>query len=80
MYIEIYSKEDCSHCIQAENIAQQVCQENDLHKYSKLMLNSDFSREELLEKFPTARTFPQIKIDGKAIGGVDNFIKYLQEL
>ena len=79
MFIEIYSKEDCSNCVQAENIAQQVCQEN-AHTYSKLMLNSDFSREELLEKFPTARTFPQIKIDGQAIGGVDNFIKYLQEL
>jgi glutaredoxin len=29
-----------------------------------------------MEKFPTARTFPQITIDGKAIGGYDEFWKW----
>ena len=38
-------------------------------------LNEDFSREELFEKFPTARTFPQIAIDGKGIGGWVEFEK-----
>ena len=38
-----------------------------------LKLGKDFSREELFEQFPTARTFPQIKIDGKVIGGWDAF-------
>ena len=28
-------------------------------------------KEELLELFPTARTFPQIKVDGESIGGFD---------
>ena len=27
----------------------------------------------MMEAFPTARTFPQIRIDGEAIGGYDNF-------
>ena len=36
-------------------------------------LNKDFGREELIEKFPTARTFPQIKIDGQPIGGWAEF-------
>ena len=26
-----------------------------------------------MEQFPTARTFPQIRIDGEAIGGFDEF-------
>jgi glutaredoxin len=29
-----------------------------------------------MEKFPTARTFPQITIDGEAIGGYDEFWKW----
>jgi glutaredoxin len=37
------------------------------------MLEEDFSRDELFEKFPTARTFPQITIDGESIGGFMEF-------
>ena len=32
-------------------------------------LGEDFDREELLEKFPTARTFPQITAHGEYVGG-----------
>ena len=68
MIIEIYSKEQCPYCDRAERIAQQFVQESH-HKYSKYMLGTDFDREKMLEMFPTAKTFPQIKIDGKSIGG-----------
>ena len=40
------------------------------------MLDEDFTREELFEIFPTARTFPQIKIDGESIGGFDQLQKW----
>ena len=33
------------------------------------MLDQDYTREDFFKKFPTARTFPQIKIDGTDIGG-----------
>ena len=33
------------------------------------MLDEDFTREELYEKFPTARTFPQITAHGEYLGG-----------
>ena len=29
------------------------------------MLDEDFTREDLMETFPTARTFPQIVVDGE---------------
>jgi glutaredoxin len=29
----------------------------------------DFSRDVFFDMFPTARTFPQIKVDGVSIGG-----------
>ena len=37
------------------------------------MLDVDFNREEMLEKFPGARTFPQIIVDGEKIGGYTEF-------
>ena len=78
MKIEIYSKPACPFCDKALFLAQQVVQESS-HTYNKYMLNEDFTREELFEKFPTARTFPQITIDGESIGGYTEFEAYLRE-
>ena len=77
MKIEIYSKTNCVYCDKAVHIAQQIIQETSEHSYDKYMLEEDFTREELLEKFPHARTFPQIVIDGENIGGYSNFLNYL---
>jgi glutaredoxin 3 len=74
MIIEIYSKDQCPYCDMALHKAQAMVQENtDKLTYKKLGV--DFNREELLEQFPTARTFPQIKIDGVSIGGWTEFQK-----
>ena len=78
MKIEIYSKPACPFCDKALFLAQQVVQES-VHTFNKYMLNEDFTREELFEKFPTARTFPQITIDGESIGGYTEFEAYLRE-
>ena len=74
----VYSKPACPFCDKALFLAQQVVQES-VHTYNKYMLNEDFTREELFEKFPTARTFPQITIDGESIGGYTEFEAYLRE-
>jgi glutaredoxin-related protein len=42
------------------------------------MLDEDFTREQLFEEFPTARTFPQIRVDGKSIGGYDQLAEYVK--
>ena len=78
MKIEIYSKPACPFCDKALFLTQQVVQES-VHTYNKFMLDEDFTREELFEKFPTARTFPQITIDGESIGGYTEFEAYLRE-
>ena len=72
MLIEIYSKEQCPYCDMAERIAQQFIQESH-HKYTKFMLDVDFDREKMMELFPTARTFPQITINGELVGGYTEF-------
>jgi len=53
--------------------AQAMMQESSDIKTAVYKLGLDFGRDEMMAKFPTARTFPQIKIDGKSIGGWDQF-------
>ena len=62
--IEIYSKPSCPYCVKAKNLCEQQG-----YEYTYKMLDEDFTREELFEIFPGARTFPQNKIDRENIGG-----------
>jgi len=78
MKIEIYGRPNCLYCDKAVHVAQQLVQETSENSYTKFMLGEDFTREELFEKFPTARTFPQITVDGESIGGYDNFVTLLE--
>ena len=66
--IEIWSKPQCPFCDKAENLCKQKNFE-----YKNYMLNVDFTREQMFEKFPSARTFPQITINGELIGGYTEF-------
>jgi len=70
--VEIYGKDFCPYCDKAVNLAKGI--DGISHEYKKL--GRDFTREELFEQFPGARTFPQIKIDGENIGGYDEFWKW----
>lgn len=72
--IEIWGKPACPFCERAK----ALCESRDL-KYSYFELGKEFTREEILEQFPGAKTFPQIKINGAAIGGYDNLGAYLEE-
>ena len=72
MKVEIYSKPQCPYCDMALNLAIAEKAE-----YTKLMLDEDFGREDMLEKFPTARTFPQIIVDGEKIVGYTEFKKLI---
>lgn len=72
--IEIYGKPACPHCDQAK----RICEQREL-EYKYYQLDTDFTREEVLEMFPGARTFPQIKVNGTSIGGKDQLGTYLEE-
>tara|TARA_B100001094_G_scaffold153419_1_gene148447 strand:+ start:4867 stop:5115 length:249 start_codon:yes stop_codon:yes gene_type:complete len=77
MNIEIYGKDNCPYCDMAVNISQQFIQESE-HKYEYFKLDRDFTREELFEKFPGARTFPQVMIDGHSIGGYTELKEHIE--
>ena len=72
--IEIWGKPQCPHCDQAKRFCESR-QYNFVYK----QLDVDFTREEVLEAFPGARTFPQIKVNGEIIGGFDKLTKYVEE-
>ena len=72
--IEIWGKPQCPFCDQAK----RLCETRGL-KFSYKQLGVDFDREEVLQLFPGARTFPQIKVNGLPVGGYDNLTKYLEE-
>ena len=72
--IEIYGKPACPYCEKAK----ALCEIRNF-KYTYKSMGTDFTREELLETFPAARTVPQIVVNGTKIGGYDQLIKYIEE-
>jgi len=81
MNFVIYGKDGCPFCERAKALIKQKGGE-----YSYLTLNKDFTREELLELVPEAKTFPQIWVEDDeeftihiGIGGYDDLEKYFSE-
>ena len=70
MNVVIYSKNNCVFCNKAKIR---------LAKYNPKinMLNKDYTHDEFVQKFPNAKTFPQIIIDNKNIGGYHELEKWL---
>lgn len=71
---KIYSKDNCAFCINAKMLL-------DVKNipYVELKLDRDFTRDELLAKFPMARTYPQIETNtGEYVGGYDQLEKRIQ--
>tara|TARA_B100001057_G_scaffold8620_1_gene7978 strand:+ start:2687 stop:2938 length:252 start_codon:yes stop_codon:yes gene_type:complete len=72
--IEIYGKTACSSC----TAAKRFCESRSF-EYKYYQLDKDFTREIVLEKFPGARTFPQIKVHGRNVGGFEDFLSYIED-
>ena len=71
MDVEIYSKTNCIFCDKAK---MRLAKENPkIH-----MLDTDYTREDFFKKFPNAKTFPQIIINGESIGGYHELEKWLE--
>lgn len=68
--IEIYGKKDCPQC----DTVKKILDSKEI-PYEYRELDVDFTREQLLEMFPKARTFPQIKIHGEVLGGYKEFME-----
>jgi glutaredoxin 3 len=74
MTIQIWGKPACPYCDSAKRLldSRQI-------KYEYLQLGVDFEREQIMEEFPEARTFPQIVVNGQKIGGYDKLAQHLED-
>jgi glutaredoxin len=66
----IYSKPNCPYCTNAKNLFERLN-----IPYEEKVLGIDFTRDDLLEMFPGAKTFPQIIYDGEYVGGFAELAK-----
>ena len=69
--IEIYGKTQCPFCDKAKALCEQKG-----YAFTYKQLGQDFTTEELFEVFPTARTFPQIRVDDVNIGNYTELVKW----
>ena len=72
MKIEIYSIPNCPYGVKAKNLA-----EREGHEVDYKMMGEEFQAGDVRELFPTARTFPQIIVDGEKIGGYTELEKLI---
>lgn len=68
----VWSKDHCPFCDQAKNLLRVRNIE-----YEERNINHDWTREQLLEAVPSARTVPQIFLDDQYIGGFNELRKHL---
>ena len=69
----VWSKNQCPYCDQAKNLLKLKGIE-----FEERNVSTDWTKEQLLEAVPTARTVPQIILDDKLIGGFTELRKHLQ--
>ena len=60
----VWSKDQCPFCVQAKALLESKGIE-----YEERNVSKDWTKEQLLEAVPTARTLPQIFLDEDYVGG-----------
>jgi glutaredoxin 3 len=69
----VWSKDACPFCVQAKALLESRGIE-----FEERNVNKAWTKEQLLEAVPTARTLPQIFLDDTYIGGFTELRKHLQ--
>jgi len=70
----VWSKDNCTFCDQAKALLEQRN-----IAYEERKIGHGYSREDLLEAVPAARTVPQIFVNNNHIGGFTELRKYIEE-
>ena len=69
----VWSKNACPYCDQAKGLLKMQG-----IKFEERNINKDWTKDQLLEAVPMARTLPQIFLDDKLIGGFTELQRHLQ--
>lgn len=70
----VWSKENCPYCVQAKALLES----KGIEFEERNIMKGTWTKEQLLEAVPTARTLPQIFLDDNYIGGFTELRKHLQ--
>ena len=70
----VWSKDNCTFCDQAKALLEQRN-----IAYEEKKIGYGYTRENLLEAVPTARTVPQIFVNNNHVGGFTELRKYIEE-
>jgi glutaredoxin len=70
----VWSKDNCTFCDQAKALLEQRN-----IAYEEKKIGHGYTREDLLEAVPTARTVPQIFVNNNHVGGFTELKKYIEE-
>lgn len=68
----VWSKYNCPYCEQAKSLLKMKN-----IPFEERKIGDGYTREDLLEAVPTARTVPQIFLDEELIGGFDDLKRKL---
>ena len=69
----VWSKDACPYCVQAKNLLQL----KGIQYEERNITQGTWTKEQLLESVPNARTLPQIFLDDELVGGFQELKKYL---
>jgi glutaredoxin 3 len=73
--VVVWSKNACMFC----NKAKKLLAEKEL-AYEERNIEDNYSKQDLLEILPNARTVPQIFIDNAHIGGYTELVEFIKTL
>jgi glutaredoxin 3 len=71
----VWSKDQCPYCVQAK----QLLDSRGIEYEERNIMHGTYTKEQLLEAVPTARTLPQIFLDEEYVGGFTELKKKLTE-
>jgi len=75
MKATVWSKHHCPYCDQAKALLTQKG-----YQIDECRIGDGYTKEELLEAVPNARTVPQIFLDDKLIGGFTELKQHLEKV
>ena len=70
----IYSKPNCSFCLQAKQLLEM-----EQLPFEYLQLGTHYSLDELMTLFPNAKSLPMIVKDGVLVGGYHDLVESLKQ-
>lgn len=71
----VWSKDGCAHCVQAKTLLES----KGIEYEERNIMAGTWTKEQLLEAVPTAKSLPQIFLDEEYVGGFTELRKKLTQ-